>query len=97
MIVGIDVKNNFGVRNISVIKFVDRTSAEFWLNQKHYDSRDRSERSIFDSEEKAMDKLAGYDWNRTRKEKALNFAKIGTLNKEKGYISYEDNHPYINR
>lgn len=97
MIVGIDAKNNFGVWDIQVIKFAERTSAEFWLNQKHYDSRERSERSIFDSEEEAMDKLAEYDWNRARIEKALNFAKIGTLNKEKCYISYKDNHPYINR
>lgn len=97
MIVGIDAKNNFGVWDIQVIKFSDQTSAEFWLNQKHYDSRNSSERSIFDSEEEAMDKLAEYNWNMARIEKILNFAKIGTLNKEKCCISYKDNHPYINQ
>ena len=97
MIVGIGAKNNFGVWDIQVIKFSEQTSAEFWLDQKDYDSRNRSERSIFYSEEEAMDKLAEYNWNKARIEKALNFAKIGTLNKEKCCISYKDNHPYINQ
>lgn len=97
MIVGISAKNNFGVWDIQVIKFSEQTSAEFWLDQKDYDSRNCSERSIFDSEEEAMDKLADYNWNKARIEKALNFAKIGTLNKEKCCMSYKDNHPYINQ
>lgn len=97
MIVGLSSKNNFGVWDIQVVKFSEQTSAEFWLDQKDYDSRNRSERSIFDSEEEAMDKLAEYNWNKARIEKALNFAKIGALNKEKCCISYKDNHPYINQ
>ena len=55
---------------VSVIKFPNLESAEFWLNKEQYDFRDRF---IFDSEEKAfghLTELKGYDWAKVALEDA---------------------------
>lgn len=88
MLVGVSQKASFEME-VSVIKFPNLESAEFWLGREQYDFRDRF---IFDSEEEAfghLTELKGYDWAK----EALKDASTATL--VDGELDFEFSPSYV--